>query len=90
MKTYDFDPIEFAKLEFLLAHAVSFLHQERSKAELDQFRAKFFPIVHDAYYQVLGSKIDGRQYEAISESDPWAPELPPERVIELLAEIFKA
>ncbi|WP_287264369.1 hypothetical protein, partial [Mesorhizobium sp.] len=44
----------------------------------------------DVYYQVLGPKIDDRQYEAISEADPWDPELPPERAIELLAEIFKA
>jgi len=90
MKTYDFDAIEFAKLEFLLAYAVSFFHQKRSEAELDQFQAKFFPIIHDVYYQVLGPKIDDRQREAISESDPWDSELPPERAIELLAEIFKA
>ena len=90
MKTYDFDPTEFAKLEFLLAHAVSFLHQKRTKAELDQFQVKFLPIIHDVYYQILGPKIDDRQHEAISESDPWNPELPPERAIELLTEIFKA
>ncbi|RWP19697.1 hypothetical protein [Mesorhizobium sp.] len=90
MKTYNFDPAEFAKLEFLLAHTFSFLHEKRGRAELDQFRAKFLPIIRDVYYQVLGPKIDDRQYEAISEADPWDPELPPERAIELLAEIFKA
>lgn len=45
MKTYDFDPAEFAKLEFLLAHTFSFLHEKRGRAELDQFRAKFLPII---------------------------------------------
>ncbi len=90
MKSYDFDPTEFAKLEFLLAHAVSFLHQERSKAELNQFQAKFLPIIRDVYYQILGPKMDDRQREAISVSDPWDPELTQERAIELLAEIFKA
>ncbi|RWQ35399.1 MAG: hypothetical protein EOS20_19070 [Mesorhizobium sp.] len=89
MKTYNFDPAEFAKLEFLLAHTFSFLHEKRGTGELEQFRAKFLPIIRDVYYQVLGSKIDDRQHEAISEADPWDPELPPERAIEILAEIFK-
>lgn len=92
MKTYHFDPIEFAKLAFLLGEAVGFLHQERSKAELDEFQAKFFPILHDVYYQVLGPKIDDRQREAISESapGPWDHELPTRQAIELLAKIFRA
>jgi hypothetical protein len=92
MKTYKFDPTEFAELEFLLGRAVSFLHTERSKAELDQFQAKFYPILSNVYYRILGDKIDDRQREAISESDPdpWDHELPSEQAIELLAEIFKA
>jgi hypothetical protein len=92
MKSYDFDPTEFAKLEFLLAQAVSFLHQNRSKAEFDQFQTNFFPVLRDVYYQVLGPKIDDRQREAISESDPgpWDHELPSEQAIEILAEIFRA
>ena len=91
MKTYNFDPTEFAKIELLLTHAVSFLHQERSKAELDQFQAKFFPILRDVYYQVLGPKMDDSQREAISASDPdpWDHEVPSDRAIEILAEIFK-
>lgn len=90
MKTYSFDPAEFAKLEFLLGHTFSFFHEERGKAELDQFRSKFLPMIHDAYYHVLGPKIHDRQREAISEADPWDPELAPESAIKVLAEIFKA
>ena len=71
MKTYNFDPTEFAELEFLLGKAVSFLHTERSKAELDQFKAKFFPILSNVYYQILGDKIDDRQREAISGGVSW-------------------
>ena len=92
MKAYSFDANEFAKLEFLLGKAVSFLHQERSKAELDQFQTKYFPVLRDVYYGILGSKIDDRQREAISEAvpDPWDHELPSELAIEILAKIFKA
>ena len=92
MKSYNFDATEFAELEFLLGKAVSFLHQERSKAELNEFQAKFFPILRHVHYEIVGNNINDRQREAISESDPdpWDHELPSEQAIEILAEIFKA
>ena len=92
MKIYEFDATEFAKLEFLLGRAVSFFHQERSKIELDQFQAEFMPVLKDVYYKVLGNKIDDRQRQAISESepDPWDPDLPSNQAIETLARIFEA
>lgn len=91
MKTYTFDAAEFAELEFLLGKAVSFFHQERSKAELDQFQAEFFPALRNVYSEILGSKIDDRQREAISESvpDPWDHELPSKQAVGILAEIFR-
>ena len=90
MKTYHLDATEFAKLEFLLGEVLGFLRLERSKAELDEFRDRLLPILRDVYYEVLGPKIDDRQRDAISESDPWYSELPADRAIELLARIFEA
>ncbi|RUU04824.1 hypothetical protein EOD23_16155 [Mesorhizobium sp. USDA-HM6] len=90
MKTYQFGPTEFAKLEFFLGKTLGFLNRERSKAELDEFRVVLFPILRDVYYEVLGPKIDDRQREAISEADPWDNELPADKAIELLAKIFEA
>ncbi|RVC62601.1 hypothetical protein [Mesorhizobium sp.] len=90
MKTYYLDATEFAKLEFLLGKTLGFLKLERSKAELDEFRDGLFPILRDVYYEVLGPKIDDRQRDAISESDPWDSDLPADRAIELLAKIFES
>ena len=90
MKTYSFDPVEFAKLTLVLTQAFHFLHRERSKAELDEFQARFYPILYDAAFLVLYPKMGDDQRAAISESypDPWDEALPADQAVEILAKIF--
>lgn len=92
MKSYSFDPTEFAKLELVLTQAVGFHHQKRSRAELENFQAKFFPLLHDLYYRVLRSKIDDHHIQEMSASipDPWDQALPSKQAIEILTKIFEA
>lgn len=67
MKTYSFDPYEFALILTAFNKVHAFMHARRTEADLKDFQKEYYGLIKHANYDIILEKVSDDQLELISD-----------------------